>query len=116
MISGRKKPGITLDRDAVCENPAGMLNCFYEYLCVSPLHVSSALTGGGTFVEDFETVCTTAFNAVDERLVAFGYTVFFRILGTMVSHILILLDQGLRGLQLDALPEEVGYGFPDFGF
>lgn len=84
-MAGKKKPGITIGNDAACENPAGIQISFYEYLSVS------ALTGRRTFVESFETIRTTVFNAIDERLVTFGYTVFFRLFGTMYLHIFILL-------------------------
>ena len=49
------------------------------------------LTGGGTFVEAFETICTAVVNAINKFLVAFGYTILFRIFGTMFLHIFILL-------------------------
>lgn len=105
-------------RDVLCENPAGMFISFYEYWSVSPL------TGGGTFVEAFETICATVLNAIDKLLVAFGDTVFLRIFGTLFLHIFILLYPGLekkwlssfRGQKLDALPEAAAYGYLDFGF
>ena len=83
-----------MERKAACD-PAEMLISLYVAVFVSPLHHISALTGHGTLVEAFETICVTVINAIYKLLVAFGNTVFIWIFGTMFLHIFILLYPGL---------------------